>query len=147
MEKISIDWQKRMTFDSHIDGFTIPLDASMELGGSDYGPRPKALMLVALAGCTGMDVASLAQKMRVEIRNLNIEVEAEKSVEIPVVYTQIRLVYRFDARSEDTPKIIKMVTLSQQRYCGVAAMMRQVAQLSYEVFVNGEPVEMTVEGI
>ena len=137
MDEIRVDYQKDMRFEAYVDGFAIPLDAAPEHGGADSAPRPKPLMLVALAGCTGMDIASLARKMRVELKKMSIDVRAEKSDEMPVVYTSAALVYNFEADEKEAEKLLKMVDLSQERYCGVAAMMRSICPLSVEVRLNG----------
>ena len=64
-ETISVSWLGNMAFEADIEGHKIMLDASEEVGGENKGPKPKPLMLVALAGCTGMDVVSLLKKMRI----------------------------------------------------------------------------------
>lgn len=138
MEKINVNWDQEMAFTASVNGFEIKLDATPEHGGQGQGPTPKPLLLVALAGCTGMDIASLAKKMRVEIQKLNIEVEAQKSQEMPVVYTQMTIIYRFTAKESDREKIIKMVTMSQERYCGVAAMLSKAAEVDFKIELNGE---------
>lgn len=144
MDQISVDYKQDMSFVAHVENFTIDLDASVENGGNDSSMRPKPLMLVALAGCTGMDIASLARKMRVEIEKLTIDASAEKSEEMPVVYTSVQLTYNFTAKEEYRDKILKMVDMSQERYCGVAAMMRTVCPLNYTVVLNGEGIEKTI---
>lgn len=140
MDQISVDYQQDMSFTAHVENFSIDLDANTESGGKDSAMRPKPLMLVALAGCTGMDIASLARKMRVEIEKLTIEASAEKSEEMPVVYTSATLTYHFTAQEQHRDKIIKMVDMSQERYCGVAAMMRMICPLSYTILLNGEKI-------
>ena len=62
-ESISLNWLSDMAFDAEVNGHKIYVDASVENGGKNLGPRPKPLMLVALGGCTGMDVVSLLKKM------------------------------------------------------------------------------------
>ena len=141
MEKITIDWSNDMLFTTTVNNFEIKLDAAPEHGGSDSGTRPKPLMLVALAGCTGMDVASLARKMRVEMRSLAIDVLSEKSEGMPVVYTSFEVIYRFEAEEADRDKIIKMVVNSQERYCGVSAMMAKIAPVTYKIFLNGAQIK------
>lgn len=127
-----------MQFDAQVDEHTITLDAPESVGGMNLGARPKPLLLVALGGCTGMDVASLARKMRVDFDKVEIEVDAEKSDEMPVVYCSMTVRYRFEGAGIDPAKPLKMVTLSQERYCGVSAMLRQVCPVSVEVYLNGE---------
>lgn len=138
MEHVKLDWKGGMQFDAQVGEHVITLDASEELGGMNLGARPKPLLLVALAGCTGMDVASLARKMRVEFDKIEIEAEAEKSDEIPTVYTSMKLIYRFEGKGIDPFKPLKMVSLSQERYCGVANMLRTVVPIGLEVYLNGE---------
>lgn len=144
MEQLSLKWHGGMEYTADLDGHTIRIDADGDSGGTNLGPRPKALILVALAGCTGMDIASLARKMRVEIEELEIKVEYEKSEEHPIVYTSIHLVYQFrvaDSMVESyTDKILKMVNLSQERYCGVSAMLRPSIPLSYSITINGKQI-------
>lgn len=132
-----------MAFTASIEGspITIALDAKPENGGAGNGITPKPLMLIALAGCTGMDIASLIKKMRVEITDLQIDTEAEKSDGMPMVYTEIRLIYRFTAPTDAAAdKIKKIVEMSQERYCGVAEMVRHFAKLSYTITLNGIPI-------
>lgn len=137
MEKVNVKWNDDMAFTADIDGFEIQLDAAPENGGHNSAPRPKPLLLVALAGCTGMDVVSLAKKMRVKIDEFNVEVESEKSTEIPIVYTSMRLLYKFRANEDDKEKIVKIVTMSQERYCGVSAMLSKAAKIGYRIELNG----------
>lgn len=137
MEKVNVNWEQEMAFTASVNGFQIKLDATPEHGGHGEGPTPKPLILVALAGCTGMDIASLSKKMRVEIEKLNIEVEAQKNQEMPIVYTSMTVIYRFTAKESDKDKIIKMVTMSQERYCGVAAMMSKAATVDFKIELNG----------
>lgn len=140
MEKITVDWKEQMAFTASVDGFNIELDADTQVGGQNEGPRPKPLILVALAGCTGMDVASLAKKMRLEIRSLSIDVEAEKTTEIPIEYTAFKVIYHFCASENDKDKIIKIVEMSLQRYCGVASMLRKVGAVDHVIFLNDKQI-------
>ena len=76
-ETITTKWLSDLAFEAEIDGHKIYMDSSAEHGGKNTGPRPKPLMMVALAGCTGMDVASILKKMRVEIERVEKKVEFE----------------------------------------------------------------------
>ena len=67
-------WKGNMQFEStNPSGDVISIDAGPENGGEGKGLRPKALMLSALAGCTGLDVASLMEKMKLEVADFKIE--------------------------------------------------------------------------
>lgn len=137
MEKIVLEWKSGMEFDTLLQGHKIVVDGPEIYGGVHAGPSPKPLILVSLAGCTGMDVASLAQKMRVELDEFTVAVSANVSEEIPVVYTSIHLEYHFTGTDVPVTKALRMVELSLEKYCGVAAMLRKAALLTRDVYVNG----------
>ena len=134
--QITLKWKKDTTFETELDGHPITIDTSVENGGNDEGPRPKALMLVALAGCTGMDVAPLFRKMRIRFDSLSIHVAAETSDWIPMVYTSFLVTYHVTANPEDQAKIIKAVRLSQEKYCGVTLMMKKIAPVNWQIILN-----------
>ena len=76
--------------------------------------------------------------MRVDFASFKVDVQAETSEgEHPHVYTFFKVIYHFEGQGIDPAKLMKMVLLSQERYCGVAAMLRQAAPLAYEVYLNG----------
>jgi putative redox protein len=122
-----------MAFEVEQDGHSFWVDADDAVGGTNKGPRPKALLLSGLAGCTGMDVASILGKMKVEYRSLRIEVDANLTDEHPRVYDRIHLKYILSGDNLDVAKIEKAVTLSQDKYCGVSAMLRKAAEITYEI--------------
>jgi len=125
-------WKEKMAFDSQIDNHTIRIDTGGELG-DDSGPSPKKLLLASLAGCTGMDVVSLLKKMRVSITGFEMDIEADLTEEHPKVYSEIRLVYRFFGTELNKEKIEKSVRLSQDKYCGVSAMLKENSPINYSI--------------
>ena len=77
------EWKGGLEFQADVDGHKVITDAPVESNGLDHGPSPKKLQLVALAGCTGMDVVTILQKMRVNVASCNITVEGEMREEHP----------------------------------------------------------------
>lgn len=132
---VNVSWKEGMAFDAHIGSHHIKLDAKTEVGGSGEGPQPKPLLLVALAGCTGMDVVSILKKMKVDIEDFDIDIQASMTDEHPKFYNKIHLIYKFKGHNLSYEKLEKAVALSQDRYCGVSAMLRKAAELSYEITV------------
>jgi len=122
-----------MAFEADVNGFKIMLDADPAVGGENNGPRPKPLTLVSLAGCTGMDVISILKKMRIEPEYFNISVEGELTDEHPKYYHKIHLVYELKGEGVDYEKVEKAVNLSQERYCGVSALLRFGAEITHEI--------------
>ncbi len=135
--KVECNWTNNMSFEVDVNDHIITIDAEERVGGENRGPRPKALLLAGLAGCTGMDVVSILKKMRVEPDDFNITAEAEQSEEHPVVYTKIHLTYTFKGNNLPFDKIDKAVNLSQDRYCGVSAMLSKTAELTHEIVIVG----------
>lgn len=132
---IHIDWQGDMKFETELDGHKLTIDAAPESGGTDKGPRPKPLMLVALAGCTGMDVVSILKKMRVELDGLRVWVEAEQTEEHPKHYSSMKIIYEFKGKDLPMDKLEKAVNLSEERYCGVNAVYRKAIPVTAEIRV------------
>ena len=127
-------WNGGMSFTNDIDGHNLIVDAIVEHGGQDLGPSPKKLLLAGLAGCTGMDVVSILQKMRQPIGYLSISVKAELTDEHPKVYSSITIVYTFKSSDcLDAAKVEKAIKMSQDTYCGVAAMLRKGSKIGYEI--------------
>jgi len=134
--KINVTWKEDMAFEAEVNDHKIMMDAYETVGGKDRGPRPKPLTLASLGGCTGMDVVSILKKMRVDFDSLNIEIEADMTDEHPKVYNKIHIIYNFTGKALPIEKLEKAVNLSQDRYCGVSAMLRKASDLSYEIRIN-----------
>lgn len=133
---IDASWKGNMKFEADLDGHSVVVDAANDAGGEDAGPRPKKLMLVALAGCTGMDVVSLLKKMRVDFEDLNIIVEGDVTEEHPKHYEKMHVIYKFKGRNLDPEKLKKAVDMSQERYCGVSAAYKKAMEVTYEIILE-----------
>ncbi len=133
-----MDYYAGMLFYSKTgSGHDLIVDAEPSVGGKDAGFRPKELILYSLMGCTGMDVVSILRKMKAveSMESFRMEIDYEQSSEHPKVYTKIHLKYIFKFNGE-VPKeqVEKAVSLSQDRYCGVSAMLKKaVPEFTYEI--------------
>jgi putative redox protein len=134
--KVNVAWTGDMAFEADVNDFKIKLDADEKVGGKNGGPRPKALTLVSLGGCTGMDVVSILSKMRVFPEFFNVEVTGELTEEHPKYYHKIHIVYTFRGKDLPLAKIEKAVNLSQERYCGVSAMLSKAAEVTHEIIIE-----------
>ena len=135
-QDISISWKEGMAFETEVNGHKLVLDAGEQVGGHDLGPRPKTLMLVALAGCTGMDVVSILTKMKVTLDNFDVKVEGEQSTEQPVHFTSMHIIYEFWGKDLAKEKLEKAINLSHERYCGVAAVYRKAMTVTHSMVVH-----------
>lgn len=122
-----------MSFDATVDGHHLTIDAHTEHGGQDLGPSPKRLLLVALAGCTAMDVTSLLNKMRVPFTDLQVDTSGEVTEEHPKIYGKMHITYRVAGAKGFEDKMEKAVNLSLERYCGVTAMLSKAGTITHEI--------------
>ncbi|MFM2375564.1 MAG: hypothetical protein RLZZ165_661 [Bacteroidota bacterium] len=128
--QIQVDWQAS----GHLfKGFN-PQGPTVEMDGdSKQGTSPMILLLHAEAGCTGMDVVSLLEKMRQPITGLRLEVTGEKSEgEYPRIWERIHVKYIISGDVEPD-KAATAVRLSMEKYCSVSAMLAKTAKVTHEI--------------
>jgi putative redox protein len=135
-QEINLSWKKGMAFETELYGHKLTIDTDRSNGGQDLGPRPKSLLLVALAGCTGMDIVSILEKMRVELIDLNVKVEGELTEEHPKQFTSLHIIYEFWGKELPMDKLEKAVSLSDERYCGVSATLKKGIPVTHEIVVH-----------
>jgi putative redox protein len=139
-EIIHTDWVGKMAFDSEIDGYQIHFDAEEQFGGALHGPRPKPVVLSALAACTGMDVVSILGKKQVKFTAFRINASGEVAEEYPKYYRKIHLVYfvtgpGFKDNEEIMVKVNRAVRLSRDNYCAVSAMLKNSCEITDEIML------------
>ena len=127
---VTTTWLGEMKFEStNPSGHNLFIDAGEENGGKSEGYRPKALMLSALAGCSGLDVASLIKKMKLDVDTFKIDTEADLTEEHPKYYNKVAMNFHFYGNNLNEKKLQKAVDLSIEKYCGVMEMFRQFSEL------------------
>ena len=123
---VTTTWLGNMKFEStNPSGHNLFIDAGEENGGNSEGYRPKALMLSGLAGCSGLDVAALIKKMKLNVSDFKIETEANLTEEHPKYYDKVALNFHFYGEN--------LVDLSIEKYCGVMEMFRQFADVTVNI--------------
>lgn len=132
-ETVNTKWLNNMAFETEINGHKIVIDAVPEAGGKNLGPRPKPFMLASLGGCTGMDVISILNKMRVEVDSFNVRVEGDLTDEYPKHFYKIHVIYEFSGKDLPMDKLQKAVSLSEERYCGVSAVYKKTMEMTSEI--------------
>jgi len=125
-------WEGDLRFDAHQNGKTIRIDGDAEHVST--GIKPKALILTSLAGCTGIDIVDLLNKMRVQFSHFSMKVDGELTDDYPKTYKVVHLTYHIKlANPADKDKMEKAVNLSQEKYCGVSDMVRKFADLKVKI--------------
>ena len=124
------------------DGHTLRMDIPVSQGGNASGFRPMQTLLAALCGCSSVDVVSILKKQKQELDGLEIEVDGDREEgKEPSLWKQVDV--RFFIKGQvDPAKGFRAVDLSMKKYCSVAETLRLAgADVTYQVFVNGEKVE------
>jgi putative redox protein len=114
-------------------GHDIHMDAKESSGGDGSAPTPMETVLAALMGCTSMDIVAILNKMKVEDYKYWISANYEYAQEHPRVFTKIELIYHFAGKDLPKDKIEKAVSLSQDRYCSVSAMLKKAVEITLKI--------------
>lgn len=119
-------------------GHTTRLDTSPETGGHNFGVRPMQMVLMALGGCSGIDVISILKKQRQAVNSYNLVIEGEREAgKEPSLWTNIEMVFKLEG-TIDPEKAKRACQLSIEKYCSVAETLRRAgATITWKVIVNG----------
>lgn len=117
-------------------GHTITMDGSPDVGGRNLAARPMEMVLIGMGGCTAIDVASMLKKQRQDVRDIIVELEAERADDHPKVFNQVKLVYRVRGKNLNRALVERAVSLSDEKYCSATAMIRKSAIITHEIVLE-----------
>jgi len=138
MPRVKVNWEGNMKFVGEDEtGQTVSMDASEVYGGAGQGVRPMEMMLMALGGCTGIELAHIIKKMRIQFDSLNIEVKGERSGDHPKIFKAIEVVYKFTGPDLPPTKVYRALKLTDETYCSVSNMLNKAAYMQYSFELNG----------
>lgn len=131
-------WSQGLSFTGSAEGsgFSVALGADPKVGGANDGFRPLELLLVGLAGCTGMDVVSILQKKRSDITAFEVRAHADQATEHPRVFTRIVVEYVVTGRGIDRASVERAVELSETKYCPAQAMLRTSVSIERTITIH-----------
>lgn len=135
--KTSIEWKEGMLFDAKTGTHLISMDAKPPVG-KELGVTPKELVAAGLGGCTAMDVISLMNKHKQDVKEFKIEVDVEPTTGgHPITFAKADIHFYLTG-AIDAAIALESVRLSQTKYCGVSSMLSKSFPITYHVHVNGE---------
>lgn len=104
------------------------------------GIGPMEMLLLGVAGCTGMDITSILRKQRQLLEDFQVVVRGLRATTYPMVYTEIEVVYLLWGEAINTKFVDQAIQLSEEKYCSASIMMRASAKFSssYRVLAPGE---------
>jgi len=137
----SATWKPENQYEAKSEsGHSLTFDAGPEHA---LGPTPMEAVLMALCGCTSVDVVSILRKKREPIAGLTVSARAEQSNAPPRVFTHIRLVYRVEGPVSRTA-MEGAVALSKNKYCSVSKMLEKAAAIDFTIeYADGTSEEVT----
>ncbi len=132
-------WKHGARFEHRAGSVTYYSDANLKQD-PDYalaGPTPMEMLLGSLAGCTGVDLVDILEKMRVSVRALRIDVAADRADGYPRVYERIHLDYHLETEPVDERRVLRALRLSTDKYCSVSAMLSGNVPISFALRYDG----------
>lgn len=122
--KIRIKWVDDAMFIGETESnHSIVMDGPAHSGGRNMGPRPMEMMLTGLGGCTSFDVISILKKSRQQVSGCIAEISAERSDEIPAVFTDIHIHFVLKGKNLKESQVRKAISLSADKYCSASIML------------------------
>jgi len=118
-------------------GHIIKMDSNPQSGGEDYGARPMQMLLMALGGCSAIDVLGILKKQRQEVRDYKMIINGDRELNVePSLWKDIDIEFHLYGNI-DPEKAQKAADLSIGKYCSVAAtLVKAGAEIKYKVFVH-----------
>lgn len=125
-----VTWNSGLNFTGKAEsGFDVPMDTTVEHGGSGQGTSPMELILIGLGGCTAMDVISILQKKRQDVTAFEVVLHGDRATEHPKVYTEITMEYIVTGHGVELESLERAVELSEGKYCSVNGMLKQSVKI------------------
>ncbi len=103
------------------------------------GVSPMELILIGVAGCTGIDVVNILEKKRQNLARLEINVRGLRAETHPKIYTAIEITYHLWGEGLEPKAIEQAIQLSEEKYCSVSAMLRQAAKITTQYVLHSAP--------
>jgi putative redox protein len=126
-KRVTLAWQEGLRFlGGEVAGPQVTID-----GDNAAGPGPMVTLLLAAAACTGSDVVSIADKMRLRLKGLRIDIAGTRRAEEPRRYVSIHLDYRVSGEGLDPAKVRRAVDLSLEKYCSVIHSLAPDIAITY----------------
>jgi putative redox protein len=109
----------------------ITMDGGEDFGGSRAGTGPMELILLALGGCSSMDIIPILKKKKINIDGYEVNIDAERAVDHPKVFTKINIEFVFYGKGIEPKDVERAIDLSLTKYCSVNAMLSKVVEITH----------------
>ncbi|GLV54791.1 OsmC-like protein [Dictyobacter sp. S3.2.2.5] len=117
-------------------GHSMLLDTVDLEPGESAGPCPTELLLAALAGCAGMAITPILQKMKQGIESYTIQVSGEKTLQPPYIFHTITVEHHFSGPGIDEDVVRRALELVEKKYCSVGAMLNADVHVTHSIHIH-----------
>jgi len=118
------------------NGNSIVIDGGPDAGGVGKGVRPTEALLFGLASCSSIDVVLILKKMRQQLDDIQVEIDSERAEDqVPKIFTKIHLTFHLKGKLRPE-KVEQALKMSVEKYCTVAKMIDQVAEITHSFTIN-----------
>jgi putative redox protein len=131
--KVRIKWIEDVAFVGESEsGHALVMDGAAEGGGRNIGPRPMETVLIGTGGCTAYDVVHILRKSRAAVSDCVVEIDAERAVEDPKVFTRIHFHFVVTGTALRPQQVERAIHLSAEKYCSASIMLAKTAAITHD---------------
>ena len=131
--KMRIKWNDIVSFLGETEnGHTVLMDGAPEVGGRNLGLRPMEMVLMGAGGCTASDVVMILKKSRQNIIDCMVEIEAERAMDDPKVFTRIHYHFILTGKNLKPQQVERAINLSAEKYCSASIMLGKTAEITHD---------------
>ncbi len=136
---VKVKWVEKSAFAARSESnHWIMMDSNYN-GGDGAAPSPIELVLMGLGGCSGIELVAVLQKMRQDVKGIEIEIDGERAKEHPRVYVKASAKYKITGRNLNPDRVKAAIELCDEEYCSIGAMLRKTADYAYEIEIIEAP--------
>ena len=131
--QVKVTWVDGVCFSGDSDSnHSVKMDGPSEAGGLDKGMRPMELLLLGMGGCTSFDVVTILKKSRQKIVDCEALISAERSKNIPKVFTKIHIHFVIKGNNLDNEVVDRVIKLSAEKYCSATIMLSKSVEITHD---------------
>ena len=109
----------------------ITMDGGEDFGGSKAAPGPMELILLALGGCSSMDIIPILKKKKIPLEGYEVNLDGERAAEHPKVFTKINIEFVFYGKGIEPKDVERAIELSLNKYCSVSGMLSKSVEITH----------------
>ncbi|MEC9195583.1 MAG: OsmC family protein [Bacteroidota bacterium] len=137
LNRVNQDYLFEVTNDN---GHKVLLDNKSKKEGKVEGVSPMELLLMALAGCSSIDIIAILNKQKINPKDVKMDVEGDRIPGlVPSLFNKIKVNVRLEGEIHPD-KAKRAVSLSFEKYCSVAKTLEYSTPIKYSVFLNGDKI-------